>query len=147
MGEESSTAVSAWFFAVMIWVVMVMIFGIPIVLNDIIVMIQSGFSTYASGLPVCISCGFFIILTNLVPPLRMCYFKFPWLYPLCSTLFMDLFILSVAEEIMSKGYEVLSKPRHIMTIVLMILQLIVCRFLMCAYYKKKSLTTGKVKQV
>ena len=49
---------------------------------------------------------------------------------------MDLFIVSIAETILAKGFSVISTPRHTITIAVMVVQLIVCRLAMCAYLKK-----------
>lgn len=127
----------AWFFGVVIWNVILMIAIIYMVFNDSILMtIETGFSVAAVGFMFCFSCGFFIIITGAVSSFRKCYYKLPWLYPLCMTLYMDMFIISISEMIIYKGYQVGGTLRHIVTVIIVIIQIIVCRLIMCSYLKK-----------
>lgn len=133
-----------WFFCVLIWVVLLIFLAILMVLfSDIIVMLKSGFATQTVGFMFCFVFGFILAITGWVPAFRRCYYKLPWLYPLCSILYMNLFILSISEAILAKGFQVISTPRHIATIVIMVIQMIVCRIAMCIYLKKKPLIIKK----
>ena len=58
-----------------------------------------------------------------------------------------LFILSVAETIINKGYTVMSTPRHVISIIIMIIQLVVCRVIMCWYLKKHSMVLKKYTRI
>lgn len=137
-----------WFFGVLVWTILFMIFSIIMIFfADIMGMISSGFPTNTIGLILCFLAGLIFAITGWVPAFRRCYYKLPWLYPLCSILTMNLFILSIAETILAKGFEVISTPRHVATIVIMIIQIILCRIAMCIYLKKKPLIIKKGEQI
>ena len=137
-----------WFFGVIIWVLLfVALVDIMIIFMDILGPIQSGFSTTTIGFIVLFVAGFVFALTGWIPPFRKCYYKLPWLYPTCMILTMHLFILSVAETIIYKGYTVMSTPRHIISIIIMIVQLIVCRVIMCWYLRKHPMVLKKYTQI
>lgn len=129
-----------WFFGVLIETILLLIFcNLAIFFGDIIGMLSSGFPTSTIGMILLFCVAFIFGITGLVPVFRRCYFKLPWLYPLCMILTMHLTILAIAELILEKGFEVISTPRHITAIVIMIIQVIVCRVIMCIYLHKKPL--------
>lgn len=137
-----------WFFGVMIWVILfVALVDIMIIFMDIIGPIKSGFSSTTIGFIVLYIAGLVFALTGWIPAFRKCYYKLPWLYPTCMILTMHLFILSVAETIIYKGYMVISTPRHIAAVIIMIIQLIVCRAVMCWYLKKHPMVLKKYTQI
>lgn len=137
-----------WFFGVMIWVILfVALVDIMIIFMDIIGPIKSGFSSTTIGFIVLFIAGLVFALTGWIPAFRKCYYKLPWLYPTCMILTMHLFILSVAETIIYKGYTVISTPRHIAAVIIMIIQLIVCRAIMCWYLKKHPMVLKKYTQI
>lgn len=137
-----------WFFGVTIWVLLfVALVDIMIIFMDILGPIQSGFSTTTIGFIVLFVAGFAFALTGWIPPFRKCYYKLPWLYPASMILTMHLFILSVAETIINKGYTVMSTPRHVISIIIMIIQLVVCRVIMCWYLKKHSMVLKKYTRI
>lgn len=137
-----------WFFGVIIWVLLfVALVDIMIIFMDILGPIQSGFSTTTIGFIVLFVAGFAFALTGWIPPFRKCYYKLPWLYPTSMILTMHLFILSVAETIINKGYTVISTPRHVISIIIMIIQLVVCRVIMCWYLKKHSMVLKKYTRI
>lgn len=137
-----------WFFGVIIWVLLfVALVDIMIIFMDILGPIQSGFSTTTIGFIVLFVAGFAFALTGWIPPFRKCYYKLPWLYPTSMILTMHLFILSVAETIINKGYTVMSTPRHVISIIIMIIQLVVCRVIMCWYLKKHSMVLKKYTRI
>lgn len=127
-----------WFFGVFIWSLLFTVLSIPIlILVDIIPMIKLGVAMSTAGFMLCYMFSFFLIITLCVPSFRWCFYKFPWLYPFSIITLMDLMIFSISEMIIYEGYQVISTPRHIATIVIMIIQIIVCRLIMCQYLKKK----------
>lgn len=137
-----------WFFGVIIWVLLfVALVDIMIIFRDILGPIQSGFSTTTIGFIVLFVAGFAFALTGWIPPFRKCYYKLPWLYPTSMILTMHLFILSVAETIINKGYTVMSTPRHVISIIIMIIQLVVCRVIMCWYLKKHPMVLKKYTRI
>jgi len=137
-----------WFFGVIIWVLLfVALVDIMIIFMDILGPIQSGFSTTTIGFIVLFVAGFAFALTGWIPPFRKCYYKLPWLYPTSMILTMHLFILSVAETIINKGYTVMSTPRHVISIIIMIIQLVVCRVIMCWYLKKHPMVLKKYTRI
>ena len=118
-----------------------------IIFMDIIGPIKSGFSSTTIGFIVLFIAGLVFALTGWIPAFRKCYYKLPWLYPTCMILTIHLFILSVAETIIYKGYTVISTPRHIAAVIIMIIQLIVCRAIMCWYLKKHPMVLKKYTQI
>lgn len=137
-----------WFFGVIIWVLLfVALVDIMIIFMDILGPIQSGFSTTTIGFIVLFVAGFAFALTGWIPLFRKCYYKLPWLYPTSMILTMHLFILSVAETIINKGYTVMSTPRHVISIIIMIIQLVVCRVIMCWYLKKHPMVLKKYTRI
>ena len=91
--------------------------------------------------------GLIFSITGWVPAFRRCYYKLPWLYPLCMMLTMHLFILSIAEVILAKGFAVMNELRHTITIIIMIVQIIACRALMCWYLRKNPMIIRKYDRV
>lgn len=137
-----------WFFGVLIWTVLFLLLGnIMIFFMDIIGMLKSGFTMPTVGFLFLFLAGIVFAVTGWVPAFRKCYYKLPWLYPLSMILTMHTGILAIAETILSKGFEVISTPRHIVAIIIMIVQIIVCRALMCMYLKKKPMVLQKYDRV
>jgi hypothetical protein len=133
-----------WFFGVLLWVVLFMLIAVPMIFFiNIMGMINTGFATSTIGLVFVFLSGFILAITGWVPAFRKCYIKLPWLYPLSSMLMIHLIILSIAEEILAKGYAVISAPRHTATLIIMIVQIIACRIAMCFYFYKKPLIVKK----
>lgn len=130
-----------WFFPVLSFSLLFESFiFITIIWKTIPVMLISGFpSPMASGLPACFLFGTIYAITGWIPAFRRCYYKLPWLYPLTMMLTMNLFIVCIAELILRKGFEVISTPRHVFAIILMIVQIIVFRLIMCWYLKKNPM--------
>ena len=137
-----------WFFGVLLetllfmFVVILMIF-----FSDIIGMLKSGFSTSTIGFIFLMLAGLIFGLTGLIPAFRRCYYKLPWLYPLSMIMTMHLAILSIAEAILATGFSVISTPRHIAAIIIMIVQIIVCRVVMCIYLKKNPMVLHKYDRI
>lgn len=137
-----------WFFGILVGTIFFMVIVILIIFfSNIIGMLGSGFSTPAIGFVFCFLAGIIFAITGWVPAFRKCYYKLPWLYPLSMILTMHLFILSIAEAVLAKGFSVISTPRHIAAIVIMAVQLIVCRAAMCIYLKKNPMVLHKYDRV
>jgi hypothetical protein len=133
-----------WFFGVLMWTILFMIIVILMIFfADILGMLKSGFSTPTIGFVYCFLSGIVFAVTGWVPAFRKCYHKLPWLYPLSIILTMHLLILSIAEVILAKGFQVINTPRHTIVIVIVIIQMILCRVAMCIYLKKKPLIMKK----
>lgn len=133
-----------WFFGVLMWVVLLMLIAVPMIFFiNIMGMINTGITTSTIGFAFVFLGGFILAITGWVPAFRKCYIKLPWLYPLSSMLIIHLIILSIAEEILAKGYAVISAPRHTVAIIIMIVQIIACRIAMCFYFHKKPLIVKK----
>ena len=129
-----------WFFGVLIWTILTLFM-------DILGMLKTGFTTSTIGFAFLFIACFVFAITGWVPAFRRCYYKLPWLYPLSMMLTMHLGILSIAEIILAKGFEVISTPRHVVAIVIMIIQVIVCRAVMCIYLKKNPMVLHKYDRV
>ena len=137
-----------WFFGVLIWTVLFLFIGnIMIFFMVIVGMLKTGFATSTIGFAFLFIAGLVFAITGWVPAFRRCYYKLPWLYPLSMMLTMHLGILSIAETILAKGFAVISTPRHVAAIVIMIIQVIVCRALMCIYLKKNPMVLHKYDRV
>lgn len=137
-----------WFFGVVIWTLLLMVFVIlGIIFGDIVVMLKTGFSSSTIGFVFLFLTGLVFGITGWVPAFRRCYYKLPWLYPLSMMLTMDLLIISIAEAILAKGFQVINAPRHMATIIIMILQVIICRAVMCVYLKKNPMILHKYDRV
>lgn len=137
-----------WFFGVLIWTVLLLFFvNLMILFSDIMGMLKSGFSSSTMGLVFLFMVGLVFGITGLVPAFRKCYYKLPWLYPLSIIMTMHLVILSIAEEILAKGFQVISTPRHVAAIVIMIVQVVGCRLIMCIYLKKNPMILHKYDRV
>lgn len=137
-----------WFFGVLIWTVLLLFFvNLMILFSDIMGMLKSGFSSSTMGLVFLFMVGLVFGITGLVPAFRKCYYKLPWLYPLSIIMTMHLVILSIAEEILAKGFQVISTPRHVAAIVIMIVQVVGCRLIMCIYLKKNPMILHKYDSV
>ena len=137
-----------WFFGVLVWALLIALFILfGVFFMDIIVMLKSGFSTSTIGFIICFMLGLVLAITGWVPAFRKCYYKLPWLYPFSMILMMHLFILSLAETILAKGFSVISPTRHTITIILVIVQLIICRLAMCWYLNKYPMVLHKYDRV
>ena len=133
-----------WFFSVLLWTLLLMFFVIlGIFFVDIIVMLKSGFSTATIGFVFLFLSGLVFGITGWVPAFRRCYYKLPWLYPLSMIMTMHLLLLPIAEVILAKGFQIISTPRHVATIIIMIIQVIICRLVMCIYLKKNPMVLHK----
>lgn len=136
-----------WFFGVLLWILFSETIIILVVFYNIVGMLKSGFSTPTVGFVYCFFAGWSFAITGWVPAFRKCYYKLPWLYPYSMIMTMHLFILSIAEAILAKGFSVISTPRHVAAIIIMVIQIIVCRAVMCIYLKKYPMVLHKYDRV
>lgn len=129
-----------WFFGILLGTLLFMAIAILMILfGDIMGMIRSGFSSATVGFVCCFMVGLIFAITGWVPAFRKCYYKLPWLYPLSMIMTMHLYILSIAEVILAKGYETMNPTNHAIALIIMIIQIIVCRAAMCIYLKKNPI--------
>lgn len=137
-----------WFFGVLLGTLLFMIIAILMIFfSDIMGMIQSGFSSTTIGFAFCIFAGIIWAITGWVPAFRRCYYKLPWLYPLSMILTMHLFILSIAEVILAKGYETMNPTNHVIALIIMVIQVVACRIAMCVYLKKYPMVLKKYDRI
>ena len=144
MKTLSNLCAILWFYFVLLKILISVTIGILMVFFfNIGGMLKSGFSTTTVGFVICGLAGLGLAITGWVPVFRKCYYKLPWLYPYCMIMLMNLFTLSIAETILAKGFSVISTPRHVATIIIMVIQIIVCRVVMCIYLKKYPMILHK----
>lgn len=106
-------------------------------LSNIGTVISSGFSGPDIAMNFIRVMALFIGISMLVPPLREMYSIFPWIFYFVKVIFADLVIFCIALTILNYGFEIQSQSRHILFIIIMIVQIIVCRIIMCLYLKKR----------
>ena len=128
-----------WFFCVLFWALLLF----PLVLisypRDICIILNSGYGIGTTGTAfLLLSCLIFGI-TMITKPLRKFFYKLPWLYPYIVILTLDSAIFSIGIELLNYGYQVQNSLRHTKFFVFMIIQLVVCRIIMCVFCYKKSM--------
>ena len=129
-----------WFFGVLLGTVVFMLLSILVLFFvNIVGVLRSGFATSCIGFAMLFLFSLIFAVTGSVPAFRKCYYKLPWLYPLCMILTMHLTILSLAEYILSVGFSVMDQQRHMISILVMIAVVVICRIIMCIYLKKRPL--------
>lgn len=133
----SHVSAFVWFVVVLIWGVLLLPICVIMMPTNIRTIWESGFATVTVGYAFLILFGLIFGLTMIVPAFRRCLKKLPWLYPYIVILMVDALILTVAEEILNYGYQVKSDARHTVFSIIMIIQIIVCRVVMCIYFSKK----------
>ncbi len=137
-----------WFFGVIVCALLLaIIILLGVFFMDIMAMLRTGFSTSTVGFVFCFLFGLVLAITGWVPVFRKCYYKLPWLYPFSMMIMMHLFILSLAETILAKGFSVMNPTRHMIAIILMVVQIIVCRLAMCWYLRKYPMVLHKYDRI
>ena len=111
--------------------------------SDITSIMDSGFGTQPIGFTFLLVFGLVFGITMLVPAFRKCFRKLPWLYPYITILTADVAILSIGIELLNYGYQVQSDSRHTLFLVLMIVQIAVCRIAMCILCRKKPIRIAR----
>lgn len=128
-----------WFFGVLVWMLLILPFAILMLPMDISTILESGFSTQTIGFIILLVLGLVFSITMFVPAFRKCFDKLPWLFPYIIILTADVTILSIGIEILNFGYQTQNDSRHTLFLVIMILQIILCRIAMCIYCHKKPI--------
>lgn len=135
----SNIAAVLWFFGVVIWMLLMLFFTLIMLPSDITSIIDSGFGIQSMGFAFLLIFSFVFGITMFVPAFRKCFRKLPWLYPYITILTANVTILAIGIEILNYGYQVQSDTRHTLFLVLMIVQIIVCRIAMCIFCHKKPM--------
>lgn len=132
-------AVIIYFITVMWWILLLLPL-VPIsLIVDISSIYSSGFSKGTNtGIEFIGILGLFIGLSLLVPAFRKMYDKFPWMFPYVKILYGNVVILGIGTTLLNYGYQVQSEARHTFFLVFTVVQIIVCRILMCIYYNKRK---------
>jgi CDP-diglyceride synthetase len=134
----SNAAAVIYFMVVMLWLLLILIFAPIMLLNDIIVIRESGFSTSDFGTALIGVSGLFIGLSLLIPAFRKMYYKLPWMFPFVKIMYLNVVIMGIATMLLNYGYEVQNTSRHNQFFILMLCLIIICRALMCVYFDKKK---------
>lgn len=139
----SNNAAVLWFFGVLIWMLLMLPITLIMLPSDITSIMDSGFGTQPIGFTFLLVFGLVFGITMLVPAFRKCFRKLPWLYPYITILTADVAILSIGIELLNYGYQVQSDSRHTLFLVLMIVQIAVCRVAMCILCHKKPMRIAR----
>ncbi|RKM55455.1 hypothetical protein D6853_07785 [Butyrivibrio sp. X503] len=145
--DASNLPAIIWFFGVLLWTI---IYGFSlafIMTSDIFVMLKTGYAVTTVGVIFCSISGSIFAITGIIPAFRKCFYKLPWLYPLIMMLTMHLSILTIAEERLAKGFTVVNGPSHELAILMMIVQIVLCRGAMCFYLNKNPMALRKYDNV
>ncbi len=134
-----SKIVAVIYFSVIMWWILILMLFMPFMsISDMGTIRDSGFSVPDTSFSVLAVFGLFIGLSLLVPPLRRMYGKLPWLFPYVKVLLIDNLIFTIAITLLNYGYEVQSSTRHMIFFLLTIVQLVLCRALMCIYFSRRK---------
>ena len=139
----SNIAAILWFFGVVIWMLLMLFIALIMLPNDIASIINSGFGIESIGFTLLLIFSFIFGITMLVPAFRKCFRKLPWLYSYITILTANITILAIGIQILNYGYQVQSDTRHMLFLVLMIVQIIVCRLAMCIFCHKKPIRIAR----
>lgn len=139
----SNIAAVLWFFGVLIWMLLMLPITLIMLPSDITSIMDSGFGTQPIGFTFLLVFGLIFGITMLVPAFRKCFRKLPWLYPYITILTADVAILSIGIELLNYGYQVQSDSRHTLFLVLMLVQIVVCRIALCTLCHKKPMRIAR----
>ncbi|MCL2354495.1 MAG: hypothetical protein FWC68_01120 [Oscillospiraceae bacterium] len=116
----------------------------PIMLiSDMRAVFRSGFATMNQLQTWLILLGIFLAPTLLIPGMRRLYYeKIPCLFAIVVMFFVNIIILGIAVMILNHGYSVQNSDRHTLFTIIMIAQIVGCRFLMSIYFHKKRVPYG-----
>jgi hypothetical protein len=132
-----STAAFIYFIFPMCFVILFLIIYPLGFMSDVSSIRGSGFAGPNNAASFIGVCGLFIGLSMLIPPFRKMYGVLPWLYSFIKIFFIDFVIVNIGIAILNYGYEVNNSTRHTIFYIMMIVQIIICRIIMCIYFKKK----------
>lgn len=138
MNIVSNIAAVLYFILIMFWVPLILISELFSLITDMITVVNIGFSTSFSSANTISVLSFSIGLSLLIPAFRKIYYKLPWLLPFVIIMFVNLLILFVSSLLINYGFESQNSFKHYVFIVIALIQLIVCRLLMCFYFSKKK---------
>ncbi|MEW8993249.1 hypothetical protein [Clostridium sp.] len=110
-------------------------------ITDVSTVRSSGFAVPNTADLFIGTCGFFIGVSLLIPPLRKMYRVLPWLYSFVKIFYTNLIVLGIGLVILNFGYQTQNDTRHTIFFMLMILQVVICRLAMCIYFKTKPAKT------
>ena len=139
----SNIAAILWFFSMLLWMLLMLPLALLMLPNDMTVIMESGFGTQPVGFVLLFVFAFVFGITMLVPAFRKCFYKLPWLYPYITILTADVAILAIGIEILNYGYQVQNDARHALFYVLMIIQIVVCRIVLCIICHKRPMTIAR----
>lgn len=135
-----STIAAIYFIFPMSFILLLLIF-MPIgFLTDVSAIRTSGFAGPDETTSFIAICGLFIGLSIIIPALRKMYRVLPWLYSFVKIFYVNLIILCIGLGILNIGYQVNNNTRHTIFFILMIIQIVICRILMCFYFKLKPIS-------
>mgnify|MGYP001426019044 CR=1 FL=1 len=130
-------ALGYWMLIFGVWAIFALGFTPLMILGDINTILRTGFALGFTWDSFLIGHSFMIAISMLVPPLRKIYDYFPWLFPYVVMFFINSLIMMMAVYILNYGYEVRDTARHVFFLIVMLVQIIVCRFAMCLYFWRK----------
>lgn len=136
------------YFSFYISILMVLINSLRIIFVKIKPMLEEELAipVFIQELDFLFGVGMIMAITGFIPLFRKAYLIFPWIYPYSMILLMDNAIFALAAIILEKGFSVINDLSHMPTIILMIIQIVVCRLAMCIYwYKFPILPKGTAK--
>ncbi len=97
--------------------------------------IDSGYAVPYHGLMLIGIMGFLVGFSMLMPSV---YHKMPWLFPCVKMLYINGIILCIAATILNTGYAVQNAARHKTFLIMMGVQIVICRILMCKYFGRNT---------
>lgn len=104
------------------------------ILMFILSMLATGYSLPSFGLTYFKIVSIPFLLTNIF--FRRCYTMIDKLYPFSIFALCNFFIVALAEKILAYGFDVIEPTRHLLTIIAVIVQVLVCRIIMGFYFRK-----------
>ncbi len=125
----------SYFLFPMFAILLVMLFSPLFFLTEVSSMRDSGFAGPGSAEAFIGACGLCIGISLLIPYLRRMYRALPWLFSFVKIMYINVVILMTGTLILRYGYEVNDEARHSLYFLLMIAFTIVCRLIMCIYFK------------
>lgn len=136
VSHRISKIIAVLYFIIFMLLAMFLFIAWPLrFMSEIVATIGSGFSQSSNAI-VLFYCSFIIAFSMLIPPLRIMYYKLPWLMPFIKIFFMNTIIMFIGISILNYGYEVQNGNRHTAAIIIMIAQLVICRFIICLHFNK-----------
>lgn len=138
-----------WFFLALIWaIVLGIVMTLGLLFFEIIPMMKSGAAMGTpTGFAMLAFIAFAFALTGWIPSFRKCYYKLPWLYPLVVMIMMNALIIAIAEWILYEGLSTMDTTHHVVTVIIVLAELILGRWLMCKYLAKNPKVIHKYDRI